>query len=99
MISEHQIADRLQKIEERQEQIHGALDRIEKLLSESNEQINAIHKHVPFVDWLDERRRSLQSVFSVGNTLRNIGLTVAPVFSSDVVHTLTESSQESIENL
>ena len=95
-----QLEDKIQKIEERQEQIIETLVRIEKLLSESKEQINAIHKHVPFVDWLDERRRSLQSVFSVGNTLRNIGLTVAPVFSSDVVHTITESaSQESLENI
>ena len=85
-----------QKIFENQEKIINLLERILILLEKTNtnlddqtEKISQIHKHVPFIDWLDDQRRSLNSVFSVGTTLRNIGLNIAPILDNNVIRSLT----------
>lgn len=90
-----------QKVLENQEKIINLLERILTLLEKTNtnlddqtEKITAIHKHVPFVDWLCHQKQCLTSVFSVGTTLRNIGLNVSTILDSNVVQNLTNEPEE-----
>jgi hypothetical protein len=89
---------RLLSIESNQIEIINYLKEIRKTQKENDTKINAIHKHVPFVDWLDDRRKSLQSVFSVGDTMRTIGHNISPIFSQEVVETFTDS-QNNIQDM